>query len=330
MEEPLRPGAATSGRMVKRASADAGGIVLAARRRRGQCAGQGADAALIVTVNGDQRRPGGTDDEGAFDRRPWAGCACIGDGRGGARLRRLRPGVPGRLRRPLPRRHGRPRSRPPAAGHRRAVHRERPGAQPRRRLWGTASARGKVQALCGRSRGRPGRLLRRGDGERHAGALGPTAEDRLPDDQRGRDHRRPQQRRLALPQRRQGDGGAGGAAAAVLRSLPEKDRASREDLVRTANSYFTGLAANTGRNTAPFAPTCNRLENGTQTTNNPQPKAQGRRHHRHGLRRPAEERLLPVRDQHPQPPLSGGGPRAGPGAVRSHSSSTRAGSRRCA
>jgi len=54
-----------------------------------------------------------------------------------------------------------------------------------------------------------------------------------------------------------------------LRAVPEKERLSRDELVRVANSYFTGLAGNTGRNTAPFAPTCNRLENGLQTTNNP-------------------------------------------------------------
>ena len=54
-----------------------------------------------------------------------------------------------------------------------------------------------------------------------------------------------------------------------LRTVPDSERMSREDLVRTANSYFEGLAANSGQNTAPFAATCNRLENGTQTTNNP-------------------------------------------------------------
>ncbi len=58
-----------------------------------------------------------------------------------------------------------------------------------------------------------------------------------------------------------------------LRTVPEGERMSREDLVRVADSYFTGLAANTGRNTAPFAPTCNRWENGSQTTNNPSLRA---------------------------------------------------------
>jgi hypothetical protein len=54
-----------------------------------------------------------------------------------------------------------------------------------------------------------------------------------------------------------------------LQAVPRDERMSRDDLVRVANSYFTGLGGDTGRNTAPFWPTCNRLENGTQTTNNP-------------------------------------------------------------
>ena len=44
---------------------------------------------------------------------------------------------------------------------------------------------------------------------------------------------------------------------------------SRDDLVKVANSYFTGLGGNTGHNTAPFAPTCLRWENGAQTNSNP-------------------------------------------------------------
>jgi hypothetical protein len=54
-----------------------------------------------------------------------------------------------------------------------------------------------------------------------------------------------------------------------LKDVPPDERMSRADLVRIANSYFTGLAGNTGRNTAPFWPSCNRWENATQTTNNP-------------------------------------------------------------
>jgi hypothetical protein len=54
-----------------------------------------------------------------------------------------------------------------------------------------------------------------------------------------------------------------------LRTVPARERLSREDLVKAADSYFTGLAANDGKNTAAFAPTCLRWENGTQTNSNP-------------------------------------------------------------
>ncbi len=51
--------------------------------------------------------------------------------------------------------------------------------------------------------------------------------------------------------------------------IPPDQRMSRADLVRIANMYFTGLGANTGLNAAPFWPSCNRWENGMQTTNQP-------------------------------------------------------------
>ncbi len=53
-----------------------------------------------------------------------------------------------------------------------------------------------------------------------------------------------------------------------LQVIPPRRRMSRADLVRVANAYFTGLGGNTGHHTAPFWPSCNRWENGTQTTNN--------------------------------------------------------------
>ncbi|HYK25048.1 MAG TPA: hypothetical protein VEV18_02230 [Steroidobacteraceae bacterium] len=56
--------------------------------------------------------------------------------------------------------------------------------------------------------------------------------------------------------------------AQFLEDVPQDERASRADLVRIANSYFTGLGGNTGGNPAPFWPSCNRWENATQTTNN--------------------------------------------------------------
>ena len=52
-----------------------------------------------------------------------------------------------------------------------------------------------------------------------------------------------------------------------LETVPKDERMNREDLVKVANWYFTGLANQTGKFTVPFADTCERLENGTQSTN---------------------------------------------------------------
>jgi hypothetical protein len=52
-----------------------------------------------------------------------------------------------------------------------------------------------------------------------------------------------------------------------LETVPAAQRMSRAKLVEVANAYFMGLANQTGKFTAPFAPTCERLENGMQTTN---------------------------------------------------------------
>jgi len=52
-------------------------------------------------------------------------------------------------------------------------------------------------------------------------------------------------------------------------TVPEAERLSRADLTRIANSYFTGLANNTGRNLAPFWDSCVRWENGGPTTGRP-------------------------------------------------------------
>ena len=49
--------------------------------------------------------------------------------------------------------------------------------------------------------------------------------------------------------------------------IPKSERMSREDLIKTANKYFTGLQKNDGKGDYPFTDDCNRLENGTQTTN---------------------------------------------------------------
>jgi hypothetical protein len=52
-------------------------------------------------------------------------------------------------------------------------------------------------------------------------------------------------------------------------AIPSGERASREELIKTANMYFTGLQNNDGKGVYPFTEDCNRIENGTQTTNNP-------------------------------------------------------------
>jgi len=57
--------------------------------------------------------------------------------------------------------------------------------------------------------------------------------------------------------------------AAFLRPTPPADRASRADLVRVANMYFSGMQLNDGKGTYPFAEDCDRLENGGKTTNAP-------------------------------------------------------------
>ncbi len=52
-------------------------------------------------------------------------------------------------------------------------------------------------------------------------------------------------------------------------TVPLAERASREDLTRIANMYFSGLERGDGKGVYPFTPDCNRIEGGTQTTNNP-------------------------------------------------------------
>ncbi|MDB5690785.1 MAG: hypothetical protein JWL91_2661 [Sphingomonas bacterium] len=53
----------------------------------------------------------------------------------------------------------------------------------------------------------------------------------------------------------------------LTRTVPARERMGREDLTRIADSYFANLQGSTGKTSAPFAKTCNRLENGGQTTN---------------------------------------------------------------
>ncbi len=67
---------------------------------------------------------------------------------------------------------------------------------------------------------------------------------------------------------------AGKPRPQFLQTVAPAERMPREDLLRVANSYFTGLANNTGRNAAPFWDSCERWENGNITTGRPR-KSEG-------------------------------------------------------
>jgi hypothetical protein len=51
--------------------------------------------------------------------------------------------------------------------------------------------------------------------------------------------------------------------------IPENQRPSREELIKTANYYFAGLQRNDGKGYYPFTDDCDRYENGNKTTNIP-------------------------------------------------------------
>jgi hypothetical protein len=59
-------------------------------------------------------------------------------------------------------------------------------------------------------------------------------------------------------------------------AVPAAERMPREDLVKTANMYFSGMQQNDGKGVYPFSDDCNRIENGRQTTNAPTPAGQTR------------------------------------------------------
>src|SRR5579862_3711464 len=58
--------------------------------------------------------------------------------------------------------------------------------------------------------------------------------------------------------------------------IPPADRMTREELVKTANMYFSGMQKNDGNGDYPFADDCNRIENGANSTNQPTPPGQTR------------------------------------------------------
>ncbi len=51
--------------------------------------------------------------------------------------------------------------------------------------------------------------------------------------------------------------------------IPVAERPSREEMIKTANYYFSGMQKNDGKGYYPFADDCDRLENGMQSTNVP-------------------------------------------------------------
>jgi len=62
-----------------------------------------------------------------------------------------------------------------------------------------------------------------------------------------------------------------------FKSIPPEDRMSRQELIAVADGYFTGLQKNdgsgiNGTGTYPFTEDCDRLENGSHTTNRPVPE----------------------------------------------------------
>jgi len=61
-----------------------------------------------------------------------------------------------------------------------------------------------------------------------------------------------------------------------LETIPPDERMSREDLIKTANMYFSGLEKNDGKGEYPFTDDCDRLEGGMQTTNAPLREGQTR------------------------------------------------------
>jgi hypothetical protein len=56
----------------------------------------------------------------------------------------------------------------------------------------------------------------------------------------------------------------------MAQPIPENKRATRAELARIGNTYFTGLDEDDSARNVPFSPECQRRENGTVTANNPE------------------------------------------------------------
>ena len=64
-----------------------------------------------------------------------------------------------------------------------------------------------------------------------------------------------------------------GTPEAVWRQpIPAAQRSSRQQLIEIANAYFDGVQKNDGKGFYPFTDDCDRIENGSHTTNTPSPR----------------------------------------------------------
>ena len=61
----------------------------------------------------------------------------------------------------------------------------------------------------------------------------------------------------------------GTANPLFTQTIPAAERMSRADLIKVANMYFSGMEKNDGKGEYPFTDDCNRIENGSLTTNVP-------------------------------------------------------------
>jgi hypothetical protein len=66
----------------------------------------------------------------------------------------------------------------------------------------------------------------------------------------------------------------GAPNSVFLETIPAAQRESRAELVRVGNLYLSALEKNDGKKEVPFAAGCERIQNGVQTTNNPDAIAQ--------------------------------------------------------
>jgi hypothetical protein len=57
-----------------------------------------------------------------------------------------------------------------------------------------------------------------------------------------------------------------------LEPIPAAQRSSRNQLIETANAYFEAVQRNDGKGFYPFTDDCDRIENGSHTTNTPSPR----------------------------------------------------------